>query len=340
MRVLLAIVLIAAAAWSGWWWWNASLRETAVRDWLAERQADGWIAEAEAIEVDGFPNRVDLTATGLRLADPEAGWSWEAPAFQVLSLTWKPQHFIAAWPGEQVIATPYETARVASEVLRGSVVFEPGLDLALDRATVEIEDMAIAGEAGWQAALDTALLSVRQAEDEAAAPGAYDVSFVAEGLALPEEWVAEIDRTGVLPRAMEAAEVNAALVFDRQWDREAVEGESPALEAMRLSDLRLSWGSLDLRGRGEIVADAAGQAEGTLDLRVQNWREMLAVAVDAGLIDRGMAQAVETGLSLVAQFSGTGDAIEATLLFEDGQTLIEAPFGAVPIGEAPRLSRR
>jgi hypothetical protein len=340
MRVLLAIVLVAAAAWGGWWWWNASTREAAVRDWLAEREAEGWVAEASAIEVDGFPSRVDLTVTELELANPEAGWTWQAPFFQILSLTWTPNHFIAAWPNEQVLATPYDTARIASEVMRGSVVFEPGLDLALDRSTVEIEGMAVTGEAGWSAALDEALLSVRQAEGEGAAPNAYDLSFVAENLALPEAWLAEVDRGGVLPRVMEAAEVDATMAFDRPWDREAVEGESPSLEALALRDLRLSWGRLDLRGRGEVAADAEGFAEGRVDLRVQNWREGLQVAVEGGLIAEGTAQAVETGLGLVAQLSGSGNAIEVPLLFEDGRTLIEAPFGAVPIGEAPRLAGR
>lgn len=340
MRVLLAIVLLAAAGWGGWWWWNASAREDAVREWLAERRADGWTAEATAIEVDGFPNRVDLTASGLSLADPEAGWSWEAPFFQVLSLTWKPHQFIAVWPHEQVVATRYETARITSGTMRGSVAFEPGLALALDRSTVEIDAMTIAGEAGWTASLDRAVLATRQAGEEGAPANAYDFSFVAENLALPEEWAEAIDRTGALPRAMEAAELDATLVFDRRWDREAVENEPPQLEAVTVRDLRLSWGRLDLRGSGEFVADAEGLAEGELDLRVQNWRDALEVAVESGLIGADAAGAVEAALGFVAQLGGSGKAIEVPLVFEDGRTLIRAPFASIPVGDAPRLVRR
>lgn len=340
MRVLLAIVLLAAAGWSGWWWWNANARETAIEDWLAERRADGWIAEAAAVEADGFPNRVDVTASDLRLADPEAGWSWEAPFFQILSLTWKPHQFIAVWPDEQQVATPYETARITSDIMRGSVAFEPGLALALNRSTVEIEAMRVTGEAGWTASLDRAVLATRRATQEDAPANAYDFSFVAAGLALPEEWAERVDRAGMLPRAMEAAEIDATLVFDRRWDRAAVEDEPPALEAVTLRDLRLSWGRLDLRGRGEIAVDAEGYAEGELDLRVQNWRDALEVAVEGGLIGADVAGAVEAALGFVAQLGGSGNAIEVPLVFADGRTMIRAPFASVPVGEAPRLARR
>ena len=101
MRILLAIVILAAAGWSGFWWFNASARERALTRWLEERRADGWQAEAADMRVTGFPNRVDVIITDLRLADPEAGWSWQASGLQILSLAWKPHQFIVALPGSR-----------------------------------------------------------------------------------------------------------------------------------------------------------------------------------------------------------------------------------------------
>jgi hypothetical protein len=341
MRALLAIVLLAAAAWSGWWWFNASMRETAIEDWLAERRADGWVAEAADVSVNGFPNRLDLTVTELALADPAEGWSWEAPFFQVMSLTWKPHHFIAIWPTEQVFASPYERAEIAASRMRGSVVFVPGLDLALERSTVEIDELAITGDAGWTASLGRAVLSTRRAEGERAS-GAhhYDLNFTAAGLALPEEWAADLDRAGVLPTRMEAAEIDATLAFDRAWDRHAIEERNPAIDGIVVRDLRLSWGRLDLRGRGEVTADARGYAEGYLDLRVRNWQEMLEIAVSADLIGRSTARAVETGLGLMARLGGSRNAIDVPLIFENGRTFIAGPIGSIAIGDAPLLTSR
>jgi hypothetical protein len=340
MRALLAIVLLAAAAWSGWWWWSASARQAAVENWLAERRAAGWVAEATDVRVSGFPNRVDLTAAGLALADPRAGWMWEAPFFQILAMTWQPHHFVAVWPPEQLVATPYETLRVESARMRGSLVFVPGLALEIDRLTVEATDLTLVGDAGWRAGLGRAVLATRRAGEAAESGAAYDLSLVVAGLALPDAWTEGLDVAALLPTRLEAAEVDATLRFDRPWDRRAVETDNPRLEAVDLRDAHMRWGRLDLRGRGALAADAQGFAEGRIDLRVRNWREALEIALSAGAIGAGVARAAEAGLGLAARLGGGRDSIDVPLVFENGRTYLALPLAPVPVGDAPRLTRR
>ncbi len=336
MRRLFAIVVLAALGWSGWWYWSASMREAALTAWLDERRAAGWMAEAEDISVTGFPNRVDAIVTSLELADPRSGWSWTAEEFQILSLSYKPHHVIAVWPGEQVVASPYETTRIQSALMRGSVVFDPRPSLPLNRSTIEIEDMQLVGDSGWTASLGRGVLATKRSEPGTAPDHAYDIGFRAETLTLPSGWTTGIERAGVLPSAIETADLDATLVFDRPWDRPAVESENPVLERISIRDMRLLWGSLDLRARGELTADARGYAEGRLDLRARNWREMLRVAVNAGMIGENMAGAVETGLGLLARLSNDRNTIEVPLAFRGGETRL----GPIVIGEAPRLARR
>ena len=209
MRILLAIVILAAAAWSGFWWFNASSRERALTRWLEERRADGWQAEAADIRVNGFPNRVDVLIDDLRLADPEAGWSWHAEGFQILSLAWKPQQFIVALPGEQVVATPYESVTATSELLRGSVAFRPNPRLELDHSTFEIEGMAMTSDLGWSAEIGKAILATRQT---GGTPFAHDVAFNAETLVLPEGLTGAA--RDVLPAAVGPVALDTTLAFD------------------------------------------------------------------------------------------------------------------------------
>jgi hypothetical protein len=336
MRALFAIVVLAALGWSGWWYWAASTREAALVGWLDERRAAGWVAEAEDITVNGFPNRVDAIVTALELADPRSGWSWTAEEFQVLSLSYKPHHVIAVWPGEQIVASPYETTRIQSELMRGSVVFDPRPGLPLNRSTIEIEGMQLTGDSGWTASLAKGVLATKRSEPGTAPDFSHDVGFRAEALTLPSAWTTGIERAGLLPSAIEAADLDATLVFDRPWDQRAIEAENPVLERVSIRDMRLLWGSLDLRARGELTTDARGYAEGRLDLRARNWREMLRVAVNAGMIGENMAGAVETGLGLLARLSSDRNTIEVPLAFQNGETRL----GPIVIGEAPRLARR
>ena len=257
MRALLAIVIVAALAWSGFWFWQAQARDRAVTDWLAERRAAGWVAEAAEVRVTGYPNRADLIVTGLDLADPEEGWSWQAEELQVLALSYKPHHVIAVLPGEQVVATPYDTIRVTSDLLRGSVIFRPTPRLELDHATFEIEGMRLAGDSGWTAGIGKAILATRQA---GATPFAHDVAFDAEGLALPPATVERIG--GVLPAEIGQVGLDVTLAFDRPWDRPAIEGDNPVLEGVEVRDLSLAWGRLDLRGRGTLERRRRGLRRG------------------------------------------------------------------------------
>jgi hypothetical protein len=351
MRLLLAMLVLLALAtlgWTGWWFYQADAREQAVRAWLAERRAAGWEAEAAELQVSGFPYRFDTEVTGLGLADPAAGWSWAAPRFQFVSLAYRPQHIIADWPGEQVFATPFETVRVASDVLRGSVVFDPLPRLPLDRATVEVRGMTLAGDRGWQATVTRALFALRRAPAPETIPEAipeaipdavaYDVSLTAEGLRLPEAWTARLDRAGTLPEALEAAGIDATVLYDRPWDRTTVEGENPAVVAIRIREARFGWGRLDLRGSGTLRPDAEGFAEGEIALRARNWRDMLDAAEGAGALGGAFGGAISGalrgGLGLLAQLSGDPEVLELPLTFAGGRTRL----GPIALGPAPVLA--
>jgi hypothetical protein len=334
MRVLLAIVILAAAGWSGWWYVGATARDRAITGWLAERRAAGWVAEAEDVRVTGFPNRIDTFVTGLDLADPEAGWSWRADEFQVLSLSYKPHQFIAVLPGTQAVATPFETITATSDTLRGSMMFRPNPRLELDHMTFEIGGMGIKSERGWTAGIGKAILATRRAAE--GPPNAHDLTFNAENLALPAGVTEELNAGALLPDAISTVSLDATLAFDRPWDRSSVEGGNPALEEVRIRDVSLTWGRLDLRGRGTLEVDEDGFAEGRLDLRARNWQEMIDIAEGAGALDPGMAGAVRAGLGLIAQLAGDGNAINVPLDFADGV----ARLGPIVIGPAPVLARR
>ena len=333
---IIAVVVVAALAWTGVWFWQATLRDRAITDWLAGRRADGWVAEAADVRVRGYPSRVDTFVTGLDLADPDAGWGWKSNELQILSLAYKPQHVIVALPGMQVLSTPYDTIRMQAEALRGSVLFRPTPRLELDRMTFEIGDRQIEGAAGWSAGIGKAILATRQATGADAPAFAHDLAFDASGLALPQELIQSLRAGNVLPAEIGTVALDSMLVFDRPWDRPAVEEGLPTLQAVEVRDVHLAWGRLDLRGHGRLEVDPQGFASGRLDLEAANWREMIDVAERSGMIRGTMAATLRTGLALLAQVSGDGSRIAIPLDFAQGQTRL----GPIPIGPAPRLATR
>lgn len=332
MRRLLSLVILAALAWSGWWFIGAQGVKSGLNLWLEDRRSEGWVAEAQDISLLGFPNRFDLTIDAPTLADPDTGLSWQAPFLQVFALSYKPQHMIVTWPNEQLLSTPYEKLRVTSANMQGSVVFDPGPDLATDRLTVVAEAFRVASSQGWWAELPNAQLAARRHQDTEAI---YDVALDASSARLSDEIRALFGQVA-LPETVEALQLDATAGFDAPWDRFAIEQARPQITSLDLKLAEMKWGGIHLQAAGQLEIDANGIPTGEIGMRATNWRELLQIAVDTGALPADLAPAAETGLSLLAGLSGNADTIDAPLTFRNGRMSL----GPVPLGAAPQLRIR
>ena len=153
-RIMIMAIALAAGGWGGYWMIGSGAQQQSIERWLQNRAQNGWVANYSAVEVRGFPNRFDSTVTDLELADPEYGWSWSAPQFQMLQLSYRPNHVIAVWPDRQVVATPEARVDVASDDMRASIIFEPDTDLALNRATLTLGNVRLNRRDGWTSGID------------------------------------------------------------------------------------------------------------------------------------------------------------------------------------------
>lgn len=331
LKFLLAGIVIAALGWTAWWFVGAAAHQKGIEGWLAQRQKAGWVAEAQSVSVTGFPARFDTLVEGLQLADPRAGWAWHAPEFQILSLAYKPNHIIAAWPGEQTFSTPAETVTAGGETLRGSVVFVPGTDLALDSSRIELADVTVRSSAGWTATVGKGLLAARRAEADSAPAHSYDIAFSAETVAIPDALRGLFDAADRLDPVLQSARIDSVVAFDRAWDRHAVEGPQPAITQIALREADIQWGALRLQAKGQVRINGQGQPEGRIDLTARNWKQMLAAAADAGAISHDLAATIETGLSVLSMLSGDRDTISVPLGLSGGAVKL----GPIPIGRAP-----
>ena len=333
MRGLFFLILFAGLGYSGYWWVGATAKEAAIDGWLEDRRAAGWAADRSDLVLTGYPNRFDTILKDLVLADPQSGWSWSAPEFQILALSYKPNHIIAVWPNQQTIASPRERIELQSETMRGSVRFAVNTQLALEQTVIEVADLRADSSLGWTGSMAEGQFAIRKAPPGGAPDYGYDVSLMADIVTLPEPVRRRLDPSGLLPASVARAEARLTPVFDAPWDRKAVEGPPPNLTALNIGRLGFTWGGMDLLVRGTLNADASGYAAGELNVTAKNWREMLDVSVNAGWVPRDMSRSIARGLNLVAQLTGDSDQLDVTFNFEDGGVWL----GPVPLGPAPRL---
>jgi len=335
MRILLAVILITAAAWSGYWFLGAQAIDRGLRGWLDARTAEGWVVSVDTLRTRGFPNRFDTTLDAVELADPATGWAWQAPVFQTLALSYRPNHVIAVWPDSQTLATPLQRIRIDSDRMRGSLVFAGGTAFTLDRATIEAAGVALDSTAGWQAAMTDGQLALRRTP--ATDAHSYDIAFDATDLALPDGLAARLGQGAKVGDVVQRLGVEARVEFDAPWDRRAIEDRRPQPTRIDLTLARARWGGLDLRIAGVLDVDAAGVPTGSVTVKATNWREMLAMAQAAGLVPEGLAGLLEGGLAQMARMNGNPDTLDVPLRFAQGRVSLG---GVLPLGPAPRLVLR
>jgi hypothetical protein len=324
LRRLILAVLVAGLIWCGYWFVAAHSLRQSIDSWFAAAPSRGMQAEHSGIALRGFPNRFDVSIDKIRLADQDGHYAWQAPFVQAFALSYKPWHVIAAFAPVQSLTLPFGQFDLLSEQMRGSMVVAPlgahelrrlrvegkGLQLGKDAQTVQIAGLNLAFEQSAEAA-QVYRIGARLGDVMVAA-----AFFGGSGAA---QQIPEVSLDA-------KASFSAPISF-------AVTGAQPALEALAVQELRIDWQGSSLRLSGNLVADANGQAEGSLTLSVDKWREGLDKLVQADFISNRTRKSIEQGLTLMAGTGAGRDRIELPITLAQGQ--VRAGF--LGLGAAPYL---
>jgi len=327
MRWLTGFVMLLGCLWGGYWFVGERGFEAAAKGWFATLQANGKGASYTDLAVHGFPNRFDLTVTDPHFSDPVTGFDWQAPFFQVLSLSYKPWHVIAAFPPEQRLVLPPEAMTLRATKLQASVVAKPQTSLPLDRLSLVGEALEAVGDRGWTVRAETVQFATRLDESRV---NWHEIGLNIGNLTPDPALTAQFG--AVLPPEVAVIRVDAYVGMTAPIDRMVLETR-PQIAALDLSDLRIEWGTLGVTATGKVVADSAGFAEGDAVLQLENWQVALDVAQSMGLLAPDQRQLWERAAQFLAKQSDGPDTLELPVRFANGLTLI----GPLQVGPAPRL---
>lgn len=336
-RIFIGIVgagALGAVAWGG----GALVSERAATRWLDDRAAEGWVAEVSDVSVRGFPLRFVTALRDLELADPDTGLAWSVASLEFRQDVFRLDRIEARWPAAQIIASPSERWTLSDPggqglLLHAALDVQPANRFALDHALADTGALRITSSAGWQTQWEQGNLILQRA------PGTeltYDVIALATEMAPPEAWRTRLDPAGVLPATMDRADLRVTATFDAPWDMDAIEVARPQVTALRIDEVGLRWGDMLFRATGTLDVTAGGVPEGDLAVRAENWRAMVDLASNAGLVPARLRGTAEAMLEVLAGLSGSPENIDATLTFSNGRMFL----GPLPIGPAPSLRLR
>lgn len=333
MRKLIWVIVILTAGWGAIWFAGSKASEALLAGWLEDRAAEGWLVNYAELSTGGFPSLLRTEISQLQLADPETGWAWEAPLVILQQRPLRADQVTAIWPDQQSLASPFERLEITSSEMTSDLDLRPSANLALDLSETQLRDLAIASSAGWSSSLRTGTLVAQRVEGE---DQLYDLVFEAEGYVPPEGASRILDPAGLLPQEIETLRIEGQFGFDGPWDLDALEVARPQFTSIELEEAQAVWGDMRLRASGDLVVDSTGRPAGEIAIRAENWRAMLDLGVNAGVITTEARRMIERGLGFLAGLGGDPDNLDAPLSFRDGLMF----FGPIPIGQAPQFVLR
>lgn len=334
MRILLAIAITLAAAWAGYWFIGSAALQSGIAAWFEAREADGWVADYEDLSVRGFPNRFDTTFTAPVLSDPAAGLGWQAPFFQLMTLSYRPNHIIAVWPHEQRIETPAGALALGSRDLRASLVVEPNTALELRRSTLTANAITATPDDGGGTLSAGRLRLAAERMGDAALPGGarYHLGLAAEDVAPPAALMQQLDPGDTLPRVAGSVLADVTVDFDAPWDRRALEEVRPQPTRIAVTSANVTWGEMSVDATGALQVDIGGRPTGRLSVTVRDWRQMLRAAVAAEWLTPDLGETTARAMDMLSG-DGDGKSLTVSLNFRGGRIWV----GPLPIAPAPVL---
>jgi hypothetical protein len=98
MRRLTILVAVMALIYSAYWFIRATATERGARGALDNLTQQGWDISYASLNTRGFPSRFDTTFNEIDLSAPDGSIRFSAPFVQTMSLSYQPNHVIAAFP--------------------------------------------------------------------------------------------------------------------------------------------------------------------------------------------------------------------------------------------------
>ncbi len=326
VKFILVLCLLYGLYWLGAGIWM----QRGIASWFDTQEARGWQAEFAGMSLGGFPGRHQTTLSAPALADPATGAAWQADALVIDSR--------AIWPGHvtlrfadapQRLSYFDQTLALDTRTMVADLRLRPGLALQLEHMSLISGPWSLTAEAGGLVAADTLVVSASQQETPAQYTLRLDAQSFTPGDRLLE--LARISRT--LPESFETLELRADITFDKPWDLSALETARPQPRFVDLELAEIHWGALRLLAAGDFTVDDEGIPEGVITIKAENWRDMISLARQAGVLPEAAVDPLERTLSLLEGLGGNRNALDLQLNLRGGAVAL----GPLPLGPAPRL---
>lgn len=313
------LAALVAGGWSYGWFWLRGQAEQRMDAQSADLKSRGYDLSWSARTFSGFPFRMNLDLTDVRVAEP-TGWAVRAPQLKGEAEIFDLTHWVLVAPQGVVMTRPEAgDVTITGQALRASISHIKEYPPRISVEGVKLTFVPAPGAKPFQlVSADNMQLHVRGGPDDQGA-----IFFKAGG--------AKTAFTGLLGRI--AQDKTASMILEtrlshvsqlrgRNWEA-AVKKWSAAGGQITLQQSQLLAGDAEGKAKsGVLSVDPEGRVTGALEVALKE-RADLSQPI----------RTPEQALAAAAQAVGQEPIIEASLKFQNGRTFL----GVIDTGPAPTV---
>lgn len=322
------IVLVAVVGYVAYWFHVAGQVPGWIDAWARDVERSGIRSSHGAVEVEGFPFRLEITVRDVAFAraDARGTWTWRGPWLTALIKPWDFDRILVTLPPEHVVERePGGSVTIAQGLNQNVLIVADGVVTVL---ASDARDMVLTDAQGNTATFAGVQARYERGEDDDGRPRhTYGGKLVDAVFAPPPPagfpaTIAEIAGVIHMMEPLPEGEDRAAL---GRW--------RDAGGILEVDLARLRWGALDVAADGTLALDAAFRPQGAFTARIAGYDEALAAATESGDLAMGQALALHVALDAMAKDDNGVRRTEIAVTMQDGQLYI----GMVPVAAVPPL---
>lgn len=321
------VLALAVAAWSAAWVWARGQAQSRMDAAAAGLARAGYQLTWKDRVVGGYPFRMDVTLTDVRLHEP-SGWALEAPRIEGEAYMHALTHWLIAAPQGLTFVRPVGgPVAVTGRLIRASLSH---LDSRPPSFSFEGVKLTFAPQPGAEpfalTAADRVEFHLRAGPDDEG--GVF--ARVDNGKARLSGLFARVAGDKPISMVWNSTLSKMSAFTGPDWPQ-AVRHWADAGGRMTVRQAGITAGQAVVGANsGTLGVGRDGRLSGALDITLRQAQRTLGALGDQGVIDQEAARAA----SAVAQArQGEGQAAQARLTFQAGRTTL----GPVALGDAPRV---
>lgn len=319
---LFGALLLAGIAYTIYWFNQAGDVREGIAVWAGQRRAEGYIVEYTALDISGYPLRLQSEARDVRLAGRygDTDWEWRTKRLTGNVLPYSLKHIVLRAPEPQEISLKnvndgvLKKYFIAPDLAMASLVLDSGSvsRLAVDFSGGEIHGDAIKGKI----TLGRVQLHARQGNDRIENPPLLELAV-------------EIENTAYAGFSGSALGENLTLMSVNM----GVEGAQPAASGaagihewrdaggiVQVQEFRIDWGPLQLSAAGTTALDAEDRLIGSLTARLHKYEGLISALHAAGQLSDEEQAAASLALGLITTAAGNENGeLSLPLVLQDGE---------------------